>query len=1012
MRPKSSRSERSRALELALAAAAILAGLVTTPPGAVVQAQQAGSVPYPLVYVRAPRLGDTTLTHWPEVMNAIRQEPGSDLILRQPSGSEEVLFAAGNGGVMDPVVSFDARKVLFAYSPDLRASALNSQRANAPRAGWDIYAIDLASRQVTRLTQQEWTPPSGAVNWSSELLSAAPANSYYLGYGVFNLGPMPLPGGRIAFSSSRDGYLPNKNWAFPNLRLYVMDEDGSNVEKIGHLNIGSALHPTVLADGRIMFASWEAEANRDPRVWGLWAIHPDGSNWEPLFSAFNLASALHFQTQFSDRRIGVIDYYNLNNHGFGTLLAFKLGPRGDGAMHGSPLPGDPSNPAVGRGYWWFQPGHPTHKQPRFRSYRFSPTDLVNLTAFTHGEDEAASYDPSSPDNAPVFAGKVTHPSAAPNNEVLVVWSRGPVNLLDRPTTLPRVDGGIYLMSANQPMTDHKQLRRIVDRPEYNEMMPRAVVPYSAVYGITEPARLPELVNGGGTYTALPAGTPYGIVGTSTFMRRNTKPGASDGDLSRWEGYDPFNTAENDGNPNWFTQGADAGKYGNDDIYAVRIIAMEGVANKSYGPLAARVGFKQHGENERYRILGEIPLRKRGAQGQVITDPDGNPDTSFWARIPADVSFTFQTLDKDGLVLNFAQTWHQLRPGEVRTNCGGCHAHAQAPLPFAQTAAGRDDPAAPLVLLGEQTLLLTKAMNGDTTTRIVPQRAVTVEFLRDIKPILTRSCVACHNATLAEAGLRLDDSSVVGGVENTWNRLANDREARYGIKPVINGQTWRQTNTSRYIRAFQSRRSLLMWKLMGRRLDGWTNASYPTEAVPGDPATLPAGTNRNDADIDFTGTIMPPPGSGVPALSEDEKMLFARWIDLGAPVNESDPVAAAIGWEHDELPPTLTVQAPARGTSTRSLRTIRLGAYDIGGLDWASLSVRSSVALAGRAANAELADLFAPAQDGVRTLVLASTLDNARDAVLTVRVADTQGNVTTIVREFSIDTDMLLRDGFE
>jgi hypothetical protein len=87
-----------------------------------------------------------------------------------------------------------------------------------------------------------------------------------------------------------------------------MDEDGSNVEKIGHLNIGSALHPTVLADGRIMFASWEAEANRDPRVWGLWAIHPDGSNWEPLFSAFNLASALHFQTQFSDRCIGGLDW--------------------------------------------------------------------------------------------------------------------------------------------------------------------------------------------------------------------------------------------------------------------------------------------------------------------------------------------------------------------------------------------------------------------------------------------------------------------------------------------------------------------------------------------------------------------------------------------------------------------------------------------------------------------------------------------------------------------------------
>src|SRR5262249_57023817 len=51
-------------------------------------------------------------------------------------------------------------------------------------------------------------------------------------------------------------------------------------------------------------------------------------------------------------------------------------------------------------------------------------------------------------------------------------------------------------------------------------------------------------------------------------------------------------------------------------------------------------------------------------------------------------FTFQTLDKRGMVLNMAQTWHQLRPGEVRTNCGGCHAHSQQPTPFERTAAAK------------------------------------------------------------------------------------------------------------------------------------------------------------------------------------------------------------------------------------------------------------------------------------------------------------------------------------
>src|SRR6185369_3329995 len=68
----------------------------------------------------------------------------------------------------------------------------------------------------------------------------------------------------------------------------------------------------------------------------------------------------------------------------------------------------------------------------------------------------------------------------------------------------------------------------------------------------------------------------------------------------------------------------------------------------------------------------------------------NPDTSFLARIPADMAFTFQTLDKRGMVLNMAQTWHQVRPGEIRHDCGGCHAHSQEPTAFDRTAAAKKD----------------------------------------------------------------------------------------------------------------------------------------------------------------------------------------------------------------------------------------------------------------------------------------------------------------------------------
>src|SRR5206468_5985742 len=119
---------------------------------------------------------------------------------------------------------------------------------------------------------------------------------------------------------------------------------------------------------------------------------------------------------------------------------------------------------------------------------------------------------------------------------------------------------------------------------------------------------------------------------------------------------------------------------------VRILAMEPTTDRK-GADAGRRFFNHAGE--RLRILGEIPLRKWGAANQP-KDPDGNPDTSFLAKIPADVPFTFQTLDKDGRVLNMAQTWHQVRPGEIRNDCGGCHAHSQKPTPFKDTAAARPD----------------------------------------------------------------------------------------------------------------------------------------------------------------------------------------------------------------------------------------------------------------------------------------------------------------------------------
>ena len=945
------------------------------------------TVGYDIVYVRQPRYGDNTNTTWPEVAHPAQLEPGADLMLLHPDGSEEVLVPGGVGAVTDPFVSFDAQWVYYSLFYDVRPQAYNSQRG-LPYLGADIFRINLATRQIQQLTFQEFTPNTGAGHFDESNPVNPGAGFDYLGYGILNLGPAPVAGGKIAFTSNRNGFVPPRGLTNPTLQLFVMDEDGANVTQIAPMNIGSALHPTPLVDGRLMFSSMETQGLRDTRMWGIWSIWPDGRSWRPVVSAFHEGQAFHFMTQLSNEDIVVTDYYNLNDNGFGALYRLPVQPPANTPAFFSAFPDD--NPAiqqtVGGGFLY------PFRMP------FTPWGMYSIVPFTHGGDEAAPVGANG-----IRVGKFTHPSAAPNNDLLVVWSPGPTNSLDRPSPLPYYDGGLYLLPGGNIINSPSALTLIKNDPNYNEAWPRAVVTYRSVHGVDEPAQLPWLPNDGTLHAALPAGTPYGLVGTSSLYKRESFPGFVPPWADTFDGLDAFNTTENGQSSNWGVQGADAGKYQNSDIWAIRLLAMEPNTHRSYGPHGGPSGgllFASHA-SERLRILGEVPVRKFNPDGSLILDPEGNPDTSFLVKIPADTPFTFQTLDRNGMVLNMAQTWHQVRPGEVRNNCGGCHAHSQLPLAFDTTYAAR--PEYQVTDLAHTTPLLTRDANGNPALRVENASVVTVEFLRDIRPILQRSCVPCHTRTNANppGNLVLDDYNVYDGLPGDYARLADDQDASWGYPPLVRVGTpvWRQTNASRYVRSFQSRRSLLMWKLFGQRLDGWTNADHPTESVPGDASTLPPGADINAADLDYTGTIMPPPNSGVPALTTDEKMLFARWIDLGAPI---DSAQTNYGWFLDDLRPTLAVSAPRPGQNAAPLAEIRVGVADAdSGINPGSLSLSADIPIEGRAPGQELAGLAAQVGDGIYAITLSQPIQAVTNAHLYAAVADNQGNITRVARRFSV-----------
>ena len=1035
-------------------------------------------IDYDIVYVRMPRKGDAVGTSWAEIANPTYTDAGADLMLLHPDGTEEVLIPGGKGAVTDPVVSFDGEWVYYAFFHDLAGGS----HTQGPPAGADICKFHLKTRRNVVLTKQAFTPNLGAGDWAKDFRTPQ-AGKNSIPFGVFNLGPCPLPDGRVMFTSNRNAFKPPKR--IPHLmQLFVMDDDGSNVECVGHLNLGGALHPTMLKDGRVMFSSLESQGMRHSILWGLWTIHPDGTNWGPLVSAFMPGpnpTAYHFQTQLTDGRVVAEEYYNQTSNGFGSLVAFPPGPPAGEPPFGPGLASDPRNPVLQHGR--------EGATPRVRRLPFSPFGITSLTPFARADEGPADF--AGPVSAPVRprtqatgprVGKVTHPSAAPKNHLLLAWSTGPVNG-GYTVHVPAVDSGIYLLKDGKAIDEPGRLLKIKDDPRYNEHWPRAVVPYSAVHGVASPAVLPTRANDGKLSKHLPAGTPFGLVGTSSLFKRESYPNgvvkgvtATAATGAGYADLDPFNSAEPAAG-NWFNQGADAGRYTNADIHAVRVVMTEPMTDRPVGPASGRT-FRSHA-SERLRILGEIPVRKfprnpspqpppprgegvpaqqslpsagsvePGASKSVGTsppfplreggpgglglpagapaasttgeplDPDGNPDTSFLAKIPADVGFTFQTIDRHGMVLNMAQTWHQVRPGEIRNDCGGCHAHSQQPTLFERTAAARPDYDV-FDLTHGAPLLTTRANDqsakrwddkNETGLKTAPGVA-DVEYFRDVKPILDRSCVACHTAKGGQAAgnLVLDDAKTVDlpdcdDVPGTYYRLAMDGAARFGHKPVTG--SWRLPNASRYVRMFQSRRSLLVWKVFGRRLDGWSNDDFPTETEPGNSRTLKlkgapvADTvaNRNLADLDFTGSVMPPPAavaSGkVKALTDEDRLTLVRWIDLGCPI---DLDRNGRGWLADDQRPTLTVALPRAGTNPPLTRLL-IGAHDTTALDPAGFTVTADFAVEGAAAGTNLAPRFRPAGPGVWELPLTAPLA-VRRGVLTVSVRDRAGNVTRTERTFS------------
>lgn len=238
----------------------------------------------------------------------------------------------------------------------------------------------------------------------------------------------------------------------------------------------------------------------------------------------------------------------------------------------------------------------------------------------------------------------------------------------------------------------------------------------------------------------------------------------------------------------------------------RIRLVEGLvrqADRSPSPSALR------------RVMGEAPLAADG---------------SFNFEVPANTPLELQLLDGEGMTLRSC-SWVWARNSHSQ-GCIGCHEDPERTPTNWQPQA-----------LWQTSLPLHPA---------VEQRS-SVDFRRDVLPIVARRCLACHDRAGSPPRL-VEDAKSDNGIEArpVYDALlATDGAGKY-----------------RYVDPGRARTSPLVWHFMGRN----TSQSWDGAAVRQAWKPIPAGSAE--------------------PLSAAERQTLLRWIDLGAAWQSPSATAGA------------------------------------------------------------------------------------------------------------------------
>ena len=164
---------------------------------------------------------------------------GTALCLLTVDGADvrmETLIEDANGVIRDPAVSYDGKRILFAWKKSDRQD------------DYHLYDLDAETREVRQLTK---------------------------GLGFADYEPAYLPNGDIIFNSTRCVQIVDCWWTEVS-NLYRCDRDGKYLRRVSFDQVHTNF-PTVLDDGRVIYTRWDYNDRGQLYPQPLYQMNSDGT---------------------------------------------------------------------------------------------------------------------------------------------------------------------------------------------------------------------------------------------------------------------------------------------------------------------------------------------------------------------------------------------------------------------------------------------------------------------------------------------------------------------------------------------------------------------------------------------------------------------------------------------------------------------------------------------------------------------------------------------------------------